>query len=220
MTRINIPVDKIGTVIGPAGKTIRGIVDRTKATVDVQDDGTVTIGSPDAQAVKTAVKMIQDLTREVEIGEIYTGKVVKIATFGAFVEILPGRDGMVHISELANYRVPTVEDVVSVGDEITVIVSEIDSLGRINLSRRALLEGDSESQEGEAGAPRPQPTGQPGRPEGPDSRPSRPGEGRPFQSRGRPGGDRGGYRPQGGQRGGQGGGRRFGGGPPGRRPGR
>ena len=141
METIHIPVDKIGAVIGPGGKTIRGIVDATKATVDIQDDGSIVIGSADGEAAKLAIQMIRDLTRSVEVGEIYTGRVVKVMPFGAFVEILPGRDGMVHISELADYHVPTVEDEVNVGDEITVIVIAMDG-DRIRLSRKALLTDD------------------------------------------------------------------------------
>ena len=145
MESIQIAVDKIGTVIGPGGKTIRGIVEETGATVDIQDDGTIIIGSSEGSASDKAIQMIRDLTREVEIGEIYTGKVVRTTDFGAFVELLPGKDGMVHISELANYRVPSVEDEVNVGDEITVMVIEVDSTGRVRLSRRALLsDGDSD----------------------------------------------------------------------------
>ncbi len=147
METIRIAVDKIGTVIGPGGKTIRGIVDETGATVDIQDDGTIIIGSSEGSASEKAIQMIKDLTREVEIGEIYTGKVVRTTDFGAFVELLPGKDGMVHISELADYRVPSVEDEVTVGDEVTVMVIEVDSTGRVRLSRRALLsagEGDED----------------------------------------------------------------------------
>ena len=147
MDRIKIPVDKIGMLIGPGGKTIRSIIEETKTTVDVQDDGTVTIGSPDAAASQKAIEIIKNLTKEVEVGEIYTGKVVKILAFGAFVELLPGRDGLVHISELADHHVPSVEDVVNIGDEITVVVTEIDQMGRVNLSRRALLAGSSEGQD-------------------------------------------------------------------------
>ena len=148
LTRISIPVDKIRLVIGPGGKTIRGIVEETKATVDVLDDGTVIVGAVDRAASKRAIEMIEELTREVKVGEIFTGKVVKIMDFGAFVQLLPGKDGLVHISELANYRVPSVEDVVEVGEEITVVVKEIDPLGRIKLSRRALLQGTSEDADG------------------------------------------------------------------------
>ncbi len=147
METIQIAVDKIGTVIGPGGKTIRGIVEETGATVDIQDDGTIIIGASEGSASDKAIQMIKDLTREVEIGEIYTGKVVRTTDFGAFVELLPGKDGMVHISELANYRVPSVEDEVQVGDEITVMVIEVDSTGRVRLSRRALL---SDGEEGDA----------------------------------------------------------------------
>ena len=142
--KIMVPVDKIGAVIGPGGKTIRGIVDATGATVDIQDDGTVLIGSVDAESSANAIQMVKDLTREIEVGEVFTGKVAKIASFGAFVEILPGTDGMVHISELDNYRVANVEDVVSVGDEITVKVIAKDNSGRIKLSRKATLDGNED----------------------------------------------------------------------------
>ena len=139
MESIKIAVDKIGAVIGPGGKMIRGIVDETGATIDIQDDGTIIIGSSDGNASERAKQMIRDLTKEIEIGEIYTGKVVRTTDFGAFIELLPGKDGMVHISELANYRVPTVEDEITVGDEVTVLVTDVDQTGRVRLSRRALL---------------------------------------------------------------------------------
>ena len=198
---VKIPVDKIGLVIGPGGKTIRAIIEETKATVDVQDDGSVMIGSSDADASKRAVEMINNLTREIEVGEVYTGKVVKITNFGAFVELVPGKDGLVHISELADYHVPSVEDVVQIGEQITVLVREIDSMGRINLSRRALLQETDDSQDGAASQPaesqEPRAQSQPG---------PRRSEGGPPNPRGRSGGDRGGYRPQGPRQGGQGGG--------------
>ena len=143
MTKVTIDKEKIGLVIGPGGKTIRSIVETTGATIDVEDDGTVIIGSSNAEAAKQAADMIRGLTKEVEVGEQYTGKVVRIMNFGAFVEILPGKGGLVHISELADYRVESVEDEVKVGDEVAVLVTEIDSMGRINLSRRAVLEGGS-----------------------------------------------------------------------------
>ena len=202
MTRIKIPVDKIGMVIGPGGKTIRAIVEETKATVDVADDGTVTIGSSDSVAAARAVTMIEDLTKDIKVGEIYTGKVVKIAPFGAFVQLRPGKDGMVHISELADYRVPTVEDVVQLGEDITVIVIDVDPTGRVKLSRRALLQGDGDSAPDD-GAPRPpsDSAGQQGGYRGGD----RPTGDRPPQSGERPGGDRGGYRSRGPRRGGPGG---------------
>ncbi|GAH95680.1 unnamed protein product, partial [marine sediment metagenome] len=107
--------------------------------IDIDNDGTVLIGSPDEEAARKAVKIIEELTKDVEVGGIYTGKVMRLMSFGAFVEILPGKEGLVHISELADYRVDKVEDIVKVGDEITVQVTEIDNMGRVNLSRRAVL---------------------------------------------------------------------------------
>ncbi len=141
MYKITIDPDKIGTVIGPGGKMIRSIVEETKATVDVENDGTVIIGSTSEEGAQKAIKIIEDLTKDVEVGAVYTGRVTRVISIGAFVEILPGKEGMVHISELADYRVPSVEDVVKVGDEIMVVVTEIDRMGRINLSRRAVLQG-------------------------------------------------------------------------------
>ena len=107
VTRITIPVSKIGAVIGPGGKVIRGIVEETGATVDVQDDGTIMIGSTDGAAAQRAVEIIEGLTKEAKVGEIYTGKVVRILDFGAFVEIFPGTDGMVHISRARQLPRPT-----------------------------------------------------------------------------------------------------------------
>jgi polyribonucleotide nucleotidyltransferase len=138
---IAIDPGKIGSVIGPGGKTIRSIIDETKATIDVKNDGTVIIGSISEEAAQKAIKMIEDLTQEVKPGNIYTGRVTRLLSFGAIVEILPGKEGLVHISELANYRVHEVEDVAKVSDEITVKVLGIDNLGRINLSRKAVFEG-------------------------------------------------------------------------------
>ncbi len=141
MIKMTIDPAKIGAVIGTGGKTIRSIIEQTKATIDVQDDGTIYIGSANEEAAQKASKAIDDLTREVEVGAIYTGKVARVTDFGAFVEILPGKDGLVHISELSDHRVARVEDEVKIGDEITVVVTEIDHMGRINLSRRAVLDG-------------------------------------------------------------------------------
>jgi polyribonucleotide nucleotidyltransferase len=141
MTRINIPVEKIGAVIGPGGKVIRSIVEQTGATVDVDNDGTITIGASDMDSAAAAIRMIEGLTQEVEIGQKYDGKVTRLMNFGAFVEILPGKEGLVHISEMDTTRVATVEDVVKVGDEIEVMVIEVDRMGRVNLSRKAVLEG-------------------------------------------------------------------------------
>jgi polyribonucleotide nucleotidyltransferase len=140
MFKIKINPDKIGAVIGTGGKTIRTISEDTKSTIDIENDGTVIIGSPNEADAKRAIQIIEGLTREAQIGDIYTGKVSRIMNFGAMVEILPGKEGLVHVSELADYRVGKVEDIVKIGDEVTVQVIEIDNLGRINLSRRALLE--------------------------------------------------------------------------------
>jgi polyribonucleotide nucleotidyltransferase len=141
MYEIQIDPGKIGSVIGPGGRVIRSIIDETKATIDVRNDGTVLVGSSSEEAALKAIKIIEDLTREVEQGEVYTGKVTRLFNFGAMVEILPGKEGLVHISELANYHVPEVEDVVKVGDEVMVKVIGIDNSGRVNLSRKAVLEG-------------------------------------------------------------------------------
>ena len=141
MYEIAIDPGKIGSVIGPGGRIIRSIIDETKTTIDINNDGKVLVGSPNEEAAQKAIRMIQDLTREVEQGEIYTGKVTRLFNFGAMVEILPGKEGLIHISELANYRVAQVEDVVKVGDEVMVKVIGIDNAGRINLSRKAILEG-------------------------------------------------------------------------------
>jgi polyribonucleotide nucleotidyltransferase len=140
MTRITIDPEKVRNVIGPGGRVIRSITEETGATIDVENDGTVIIGAPNEESAQKAISIIDGLTREPKVGEIYTGKVTSIMGFGAFVEILPGKDGLVHISELANYRVAQVEDVVQIGDEITVAVIGIDPQGRIKLSRRAIFE--------------------------------------------------------------------------------
>ena len=138
---IKIPQDKIGALIGPGGKTIRGIQEQTGAKIEVEEDGTVFIAAVEGAGGAEAERMVRALTEEAEIGKIYTGKVVRTADFGAFVEILPGTDGLVHISQLADYRVPSVEDVVKVGDEIMVMVIDVDREGKIRLSRQAVLEG-------------------------------------------------------------------------------
>jgi len=141
MYEMKIDASKIGSVIGPGGRVIRSITEETKTTIDINNDGKVLVGSPNEEAAQKAIKIIQDLTREVEQGETYTGKVTRLFNFGAMVEILPGKEGLVHISELADYHVPQVEDVVKVGDEVMVKVIGIDNSGRINLSRKAILEG-------------------------------------------------------------------------------
>ena len=143
MHKIMIDPGKIGAVIGTGGKTIRSIIEQTKASIDISDDGTVVIGSADAEAVRKAIEIIEGLTKEAEVGGVYTGKVTRIFDFGAMVEILPGKEGLVHISELADYRVARVEDVVKVGDEVTVKVINVDNMGRVNLSRKAMFESGS-----------------------------------------------------------------------------
>jgi len=143
--KMSIDPSKIGLVIGPGGKTIRSIVEQTKASIDVENDGTVLIGSQDVEQAARAIAMIESLTKDAEIGGIYTGKVTRLFSYGALVEFLPGKEGLVHISELADYRVPSVEDVVKVGDEITVMVTDLDRQGKTSLSRRAVLLGLSPS---------------------------------------------------------------------------
>jgi polyribonucleotide nucleotidyltransferase len=141
--KITVAPDKIGAIIGTGGKTIRAITDETKTTIDIENDGTVTVYSTDKEGALKAIKVIENLTKEAEIGDIYTGKVTRLLNFGAFVEILPGKDGLVHISELADHRVASVGDVVKMGDEITVKVIGIDDMGRVNLSLRAMLDKSS-----------------------------------------------------------------------------
>jgi polyribonucleotide nucleotidyltransferase len=132
---MEIEIDKIRDVIGPGGKTIRNIIAETGAKIDVEDTGKIIIASPDNASLRRAREMIETLTAEVEVGRIYEGKVVRIMTFGAFVEILPGKEGLVHISQLAPHRVEVVEDVVNIGDSLNVKVIEIDDMGRVNLSK-------------------------------------------------------------------------------------
>jgi len=140
ITTLKIPVDKIRDVIGAGGKVIRQITAETGTQINVEDDGTIQIAATSGEAAKKAIAWIEGLTKDVEVGKEYLGKVTRIMNFGAFVEILPGKEGLVHISQLADYRVPRVEDVVSIGDELMVIVTEIDRMGRVNLSRRAAME--------------------------------------------------------------------------------
>jgi len=211
MYRIHINPELIGTVIGPGGKMIRKIQEEAGgATIDIEEDGTVFVGGINEEVARKAIGMIEGLTKEVKVGEIYTGKVTRLLNFGAFVEFLPGKEGLVHISQLAEDHIDRVEDAVDVGDEVTVMVSEVDNLGRINLSRRAVLLGEEPppaSATSSSGGGRPPRSGGFG-----GGRPSGGGGGggggrgpRPERS----GGDRGG-RPSGG--GGFGGGRPNGGG--------
>ena len=139
ITTIRIPVSRIKDVIGPGGKVIKDIIARTGATIDIQDDGSVAIASPNSEGVEQAIKMIRALTQEAEVGKTYLGTVRRIMEFGAFVEIFPGTDGLVHISDLANTRVKKVEDVLKEGDEVLVKVVSVDRSGKIRLSRKEAL---------------------------------------------------------------------------------
>jgi polyribonucleotide nucleotidyltransferase len=187
ITTVMVPVDKIGAVIGPGGKTIRAIQEESGAKIDIGDDGTVFIASNDAASANIARERIESLTETPEIGKIYTGKVVRTTDFGAFVEIMPNMDGLVHISQLDSSHVESVESVVQVGDEVTVMITDIDPSGKIRLSRQAVLEGwtPEEARERDKG----------GRSGGGGDRGGRPGGGRPGGGdRGRGGDRRGGGR--------------------------
>jgi len=138
---VKIPVEKIGALIGPGGKNIRALQEETGTKIDIEEDGTVYIASTGGPGAKIAQERVESLGESAVVGNIYTGKVVRIADFGAFIEILPGVDGLVHISQLDSERVNKVEDVVNMGDEVTVMVTDIDPQGKIRLSRQAVLEG-------------------------------------------------------------------------------
>ena len=166
---IKINPEKIGAVIGPGGKMIRKIQEESGAKIDIEDDGSVNISATSGEAMQSAMDAVRALTEEVEVGRIYTGTVRRLVDFGCFVEILPGKEGLVRTSQLADYQVMRPEDVVSVGDEITVMVIEVDPQGRVNLSRRAALSGEMPSQaelESERGPSRGPNRGGPGRPGG------------------------------------------------------
>ncbi|MBC1538467.1 polyribonucleotide nucleotidyltransferase [Listeria seeligeri] len=137
---LNIKPEKIKDVIGPGGKQINAIIEETGVKIDIEQDGTVYIASQDQAMNRKAIAIIEDIVREVQVGEVYTGKVRRIEKFGAFVELFKGTDGLVHISELAHERVGKVEDILKLGDEVTVKVIEVDHQGRVNLSRKVLLE--------------------------------------------------------------------------------
>ena len=155
---LKISVDKIREVIGPGGKMVNKIIDETGVKIDIEDDGTIYIASPDGEAAAKARKIIEDLVREIEVGEVYMGKVVRVESYGAFVELLPGKDGLVHISQLDRKRVAKTEDVVKVGDSIEVKVIGIDEKGRVKLSHKVLLppepEENAEEEESENKRPR------------------------------------------------------------------
>jgi polyribonucleotide nucleotidyltransferase len=139
ITTLKVKPDQIRLVIGPGGKTIKGIIDQTGVAIDVEDDGTVNIASSDPEAVKKALDIIKGLTAEPEVGTIYKGTVTRIADFGAFIEVLPGTDGLLHVSEMAHTRVERVTDVMKEGDVVEVKVIEVGRDGKIRLSRRELL---------------------------------------------------------------------------------
>ena len=140
MIRISVPVDKIGAVIGSRGATIKGIIEETGCTVDINDEGVVTIGSNNGAMIELAKSQIENLTRELEVGDILTGKIARIVDFGIFVTLMPGKDGLVRNEELGDIE----QDDVQEGKEITVLIKEVDRMGRVNCSRRALFEGDEQ----------------------------------------------------------------------------
>jgi len=137
---VKINPERIGELIGPGGKNIKRIVEESGCEINIEDDGTVKIYSVSAEGMKIARDSIEQMTAEIEIGKVYRGKVVTIKEFGCFVEIFPGKDGLVHISELANFRVKQTEDIVKIGDEIWVKCIGIDDKGRVKLSRKAAME--------------------------------------------------------------------------------
>jgi polyribonucleotide nucleotidyltransferase len=152
---IRIPVDKIRDVIGPGGKMIRSIIERTGVKIDVEDDGRVNVASADESSAKKAIGMIQELTATPELNKTYLGKVQRITDFGAFVEIMPGTDGLLHVSEIANHRVKDVRDELKEGEQVLVKVINIDPTGKIRLSRKALLNEADGAKPAEAGAQAP-----------------------------------------------------------------
>ena len=187
ITQIKVKPDQIRVIIGPGGKTIKGIVDQTGVAIDVEDDGTVNIASADSDAVKRALEIIKGLTTEPEVGATYKGTVSRVVDFGAFIEIMPGTDGLLHVSEMAHHRVERVNDVMKEGDEVEVKVLSIDRDGKIRLSRRDLLPFP-EGPEGEAAKARLLQSREQGGP------PPRSGGGRDRRDGPPRGGDRGGRR--------------------------
>jgi polyribonucleotide nucleotidyltransferase len=152
---VKINPEKIGALIGPGGKNIKRLVEESGCEINIEDDGTVNIFSVSSEGMKIARDAIQGMTAEAEIGKIYRGKVVTIKDFGAFVEFLPGKDGLVHISELANFRVKQTEDIVKIGDEIMVKCLGVDEKGRVRLSRRAAMAERDQEMGGGAGGEQP-----------------------------------------------------------------
>jgi len=141
MIVMKIDVDKIGTLIGPGGKTVRGLQDKYNVKIDIEEDGTVFISGPDGASADHVMEIVQSMTEDAVIGSIYTGKVTRVEAYGAFVEFLPGKEGLVHISQLSDRRIENIEDEVSLGDELMVMVTDIDPQGKVRLSRQAVLEG-------------------------------------------------------------------------------
>ena len=137
--KITIDTDKIAELIGPGGKTIRGIIEKTGAKIDIENDGSVAIFAEDEEKLNETLKLVEAQVKDAKVGEIYTGKVTKLMAFGAFMEILPGKEGLLHVSEIAHERVNKVEDVLKVGDQMEVKVIGIEK-GKINLSRKSLIE--------------------------------------------------------------------------------
>ena len=156
ITTLKVNPEKIGAIIGPGGKNIKRLVEESGCEIDIEDDGTVNIFSVSAEGMKIAVDAISGMTAEAEVGKIYRGKVVTVKEFGAFVEFLPGKDGLVHISELANFRVKKTEDIVKVGDDITVKCLGVDEKGRVRLSRKAAMEDRDKEAAAAAAAPAPE----------------------------------------------------------------
>jgi len=151
---IQIPVDKIRDVIGPGGKVIRGIIERTGVKIDVEDDGRVNVASADEESAQRAIAIIQELTATPELNKSYLGTVQRITDFGAFVEIMPGVDGLLHVSEIAKHRVQDVRNELKEGEQLMVKVINIDPSGKVRLSRKALLEGPDAAADGEGSTPR------------------------------------------------------------------
>ena len=150
---IKIPVDKIRDVIGPGGKMIRSIIERTGVKIDVEDSGTVNVASSDGDSAAKAIGIIQELTATPELNKSYMGKVQRITDFGAFVEIMPGTDGLLHVSEIANHRVKDVRDELKEGQQLLVKVINIDPTGKIRLSRKVLLQNEAAKAGAETTAP-------------------------------------------------------------------
>ena len=150
LLRLQIDPEKIGLLIGPGGKTIRRIQEESGANIDVTDDGTVVVSCPDAEGAEQAFEQVNLLTEDIEVGRTYNGRVTSVKDFGAFVEIQPGKDGLVHISELANGFVKSVGEICKVGDPMQVKVLSIDNDNRVKLSRKALMPEEPETSESDS----------------------------------------------------------------------